>query len=91
MRQKSVPEKEPATEVVNKIRRATRRHFSAEDKIRIVLEGLRGGRSLPTLMGGRDVVLGQSNLKSITEQYQQIAVSRQANTAGKIQLEDPGG
>jgi hypothetical protein len=49
------------------------------------------GRSLPTLMGGRDVVLGQSNLKSITEQYQQIAVSRQANTAGKIQLEDPGG
>ena len=24
------------------IRRATRRHFSAEDKIRIVLEGLRG-------------------------------------------------
>ena len=38
MRQKSVPEKEPATEVVKKIRRATRRHFSAEDKIRIVLE-----------------------------------------------------
>jgi hypothetical protein len=42
MRQKSVPEKEPATQVVKNIRRATRRHFSAEDKIRIVLEGLRG-------------------------------------------------
>jgi hypothetical protein len=30
MRQKSVPEKEPATQVVKNIRRATRRHFSAE-------------------------------------------------------------
>jgi ribosomal protein L31E len=39
MRQKSVPEKELATEVVKKVRRATRRHFSAEDKISIVLEG----------------------------------------------------
>jgi hypothetical protein len=29
MRQKSVPEKEPATQVVKNIRRATRRHFSA--------------------------------------------------------------
>ena len=28
--------------LVNEIRRATRRTFSAEDKIRIVLEGLRG-------------------------------------------------
>jgi hypothetical protein len=28
--------------VIKDIRRATRRHFSAEDKIRIVLEGLRG-------------------------------------------------
>jgi len=29
-------------DVVNQIRKATRRKFSAEDKIRIVLEGLRG-------------------------------------------------
>ena len=49
MRQKSVPEKEPATEVVKKFRRATRRHFSAEDKIRIVLEGLRGEDSIAEL------------------------------------------
>jgi transposase-like protein len=33
--------KESAEKVVKDIRRATRRHFSAEDKIRIVLEGLR--------------------------------------------------
>ena len=38
--------KEPATQVVKNIRRATRRHFSAEDKIRIVLEGLRGEDSI---------------------------------------------
>jgi transposase len=46
MRQKSGPVKEPATQVVKNIRRATRRHFSAEDKIRIVLEGLRGEDSI---------------------------------------------
>ena len=40
MRQKSVPVEEPATQVARNIRRATRRHLSAEDKIRIVLEGL---------------------------------------------------
>ena len=31
-----------ATNIVREIRQATRRKFSAEDKIRIVLEGLRG-------------------------------------------------
>jgi ribosomal protein L31E len=30
MRQKSVPEKESATQVIKNIRRATRRHFSAD-------------------------------------------------------------
>ena len=42
MRQRSGPVRSPAEEVVKDIRRATRRHFSAEEKIRIVLEGLRG-------------------------------------------------
>ncbi len=36
------PVKAPAERVVKDIRRATRRHFSAEDKIRTVLDGLRG-------------------------------------------------
>ena len=53
MRQKSVPEKEPATEMV---RRATRRHFSAEDKIRIVLEGLRGEDSIAELCRREGIV-----------------------------------
>jgi gentisate 1,2-dioxygenase len=37
---KSSNAKSPAERVVKDIRRKTRRHFSAEDKIRIVLEGL---------------------------------------------------
>ena len=46
MRQKTVPVKQPAEDVIRDIRRATRRHFSAEEKIRIVLEGLRGEESI---------------------------------------------
>ena len=42
MKQKSGPAKQPAEAVVKDIRRATRRQYSAEEKIRIVLEGLRG-------------------------------------------------
>jgi len=46
MRRKSEPAKAPAEHVIKDIRRATRRHFSAEDKIRIVLDGLRGEDSI---------------------------------------------
>jgi transposase-like protein len=49
MRQKTGPAKAPAEQVVKEIRRATRRQFSAEDKIRIVLEGLRGEHSIAEL------------------------------------------
>jgi transposase len=38
-----------AEKLVRDIRRATRRHFSAEEKIRIVLEGLRGEDSIAEL------------------------------------------
>ena len=46
MKQKAVPVKQPAEDVIRDIRRATRRHFSAEEKIRIVLDGLRGEESI---------------------------------------------
>jgi transposase len=50
MRQKkTVPGKPPAEDMIRDIRRATRRHFSAEEKIRIVLEGLRGEESIAEL------------------------------------------
>ena len=38
-----------AEKVVKEIRRRTRRRFSAEEKIRIVLEGLRGEESIASL------------------------------------------
>jgi transposase len=38
------------------IRRATRRHFSAEDKIRIVLDGLRGEDSIAELCRREGIV-----------------------------------
>ena len=41
--------KPPAERVVRDIRRATRKHHSAEEKIRIVLEGLRGEESIAAL------------------------------------------
>lgn len=46
MKQKSGPGKAPAEQVLKDIRRQTRRQYSAEEKIRIVLEGLRGGEYL---------------------------------------------
>jgi transposase len=49
MRQKSMPDKAPGEQVMKDIRRATRRQFSAEEKIRIVLEGLRGEESISEL------------------------------------------
>ena len=41
--------KAPAERVVRDIRRATRKQHSAEEKIRIVLEGLRGEESIAAL------------------------------------------
>src|SRR3954449_9220266 len=53
MGQKSGSVKEPAEQLVKEIRRATRRQFSAEEKIRIVLSGLRGEDSIAELMPAR--------------------------------------
>src|ERR1700688_1288156 len=49
MRQASKRVPDSAEETVRDIRRATRRQFSAEEKIRIVLEGLRGEDSIAEL------------------------------------------
>src|SRR5262252_9967022 len=56
MGQKSGPAKEPAEQVIRKIRRSTRRQFSAEEKIRIVLSGLRGEDSIAELCRREGIV-----------------------------------
>ena len=49
MRQKSGPQSSAAEKTIKDIRRATRKHHSAEDKIRIVLDGLRGEDSIAAI------------------------------------------
>ena len=49
MNTKNRTQKDSAEKTVRDIRRATRRHYSAEEKIRIVLEGLRGEDSIAEL------------------------------------------
>ena len=49
MRQKSVNPESPSERIVKNIRRATGKRYSAEEKIRIVLDGLRGESSIAEL------------------------------------------
>ncbi len=49
MRQKSVARKSPAEQVIRDIRRKTRKRYGSEEKIRIVLDGLRGEDSIAEL------------------------------------------
>jgi transposase len=49
MRQNSKGSKDPAEQTIRDIRRRTRKQYSAEEKIRIVLSGLRGEDSIAEL------------------------------------------
>src|SRR5258705_5931690 len=49
MSQKTEVTKPSSEKVIQDIRRATRKHYGAEDKIRIVLDGLRGEESIAAL------------------------------------------
>ena len=49
MKQKSGPGKAPAEQVLKDTRRQMRRQYSAEEKLRIVLEGLRGEANISEL------------------------------------------
>ena len=49
MRQKSETQKPTSERIVKDIRRATRKQYSAEEKIRVVLDGLRGEHSIAEL------------------------------------------
>lgn len=49
MRQTTGTRKSPGEKIVKDIKRATRKHYSFEEKIRIVLDGLRGEDSIAEL------------------------------------------
>jgi hypothetical protein len=57
MRQKSGTEKAPAEQVIKAIRRVARKLYGAEEKIRIVLEGLPGEESIAALCGRGGITL----------------------------------
>ena len=65
MGQKFRPVKEPAEQVVKQIRRVTRRQFLAEEKIRIVLSGLRGEDSIAELCR-REGITGNAFVRAHT-------------------------
>ena len=58
MRQKPGPPKETSEQLVKNIRRATRKRYSAEEKIRIVLDGLRGEDSIAELCRREGIAQG---------------------------------
>jgi transposase len=50
MKQKSQTRQTGAAKAIKDIRRATRKQYSEEEKIRIVLDRLRGDRRIPDLL-----------------------------------------
>ncbi len=76
MRQKSGRTKEPAEKVVREIRRVTRRRFSAEERIRIVLAGLRGEDSIAELC--RREGIAQSLYYSCSKEFLEAGKKRLA-------------
>ena len=85
---KKSPAKAPAEAVVKDIRRQTRRHFSAEDKIRIVLDDLRGEDSIAELC--RKEGIAQSLYYTWSKEFMEAGKrlagdTARAATTGKVQ------
>ena len=82
MRSKQKNSKVPADRLVKYIRRARRKPYSAEEKIRIVLEGLRGDDSLAELCrreGIAQAILKQrERIKRKTIEQRRLHHQRQA-------------
>jgi transposase len=81
MSQKSGSVKEPAEKVVKDIRRATRKRHSPEEKIRIVLSGLRGEESIAELC--RREGIAQSLYYSWSKEFLEAGKKRLAGDAAR--------
>ena len=86
MNMKSNPPKAPAYQVVKDIRRATRRHYSAEDKIRIVLNGLRGEESIAELC--RKAGIAQGLYYSWSKEFLEAGKKRLAGDTVRVATSD---
>ncbi len=86
MRPKSGKLKEPAEKVVRDIRRATRKQYSAEEKIRIVLGGLRGEDSIAELC--RREGIAQSLYYSWSKEFLEAGKKRLAGDTSRAATSD---
>ena len=87
MKQTSGPTKRaPAEAVLKDIRRATRRQFSVEEKIRIVLEGLRGEDSIAELC--RKEGIAQSLYYAWSKEFMEAGKRRLAGDTARAATTD---
>ena len=85
MRQKTERHQEAAERTVKDIRRRTRKHYSAEEKIRIVLAGLRGEDSIAELC--RQEGIAQGMYYSWSKEFLEAGKKRLAGDL-EAQIED---
>jgi len=83
---KSTTAKKLAEQVIKDIRRATRRHFSAEDKIRVVLDGLRGEDSIAELC--RKEGIAQSLYYTWSKEFMEAGKRRLAGDTARAASSD---
>ena len=81
MRQKSETPNRSSEQVVKDIRRATRKQYSAEEKIRIVLDGLRGEYSIAELCRREGIV--ESLYYSWSKEFLEAGERRLAGDTGR--------
>src|ERR687895_1611654 len=88
MKPTSGPAKAPAEAALKDIRRATRRQYSAEEKIRIVLEGLRGETGVAELC--RKEGIAQSMYYGWSKEFLEAGKRRLAGDTGRAATPDEG-
>ena len=86
MKPRSSNAKSTAELVIKDIRRKTRRHFSAEDKIRIVLDGLRGDDSIAELC--RREGIAQSLYYTWSKEFMEAGKRRLAGDTARAATSD---
>src|SRR6516225_7466624 len=86
MRQKSVHAESASERIVKNIRRATRKHYSAEEKIRIVLNGLRGEASIAELC--RRAGIAESLYYSWSKEFLEAGKRRLAGDTARAATSD---
>ncbi len=81
MRQKYMSTKSPAEKAVRDIRRKTRKQYSAEEKIRIILDGLCGEESVAALC--RREGIAESLYYSWSKEFLEAGKKRLAGDTGR--------